>query len=469
MRLTATSPMWIWCALVLVVLFVVWAASLMVSVNGKQEHLTESVQILNHLGRLERDLRELNRKFIIYRQNRETLSYRADWQHLYADYRSYYEVLHYHESTVAGIQRYLGRIHPHVQNMDSLHTVILTSSGDANLAPAESSLHATMRRAMDEVKVSIRTVREEQEQTSQSLTATWRQLYALAILACLLVIALTILLNTYQRELIKRKKTEQTLRESEERFRRLAESASVIPWEANLHTFQFNYVGPRAVELLGYPVAAWYEPDFWPQHLHPEDREYAANFCREAAACQTDFELEYRMIAKDGRTIWLRDYVSVISGENGPSLLRGFLFDITTRKQIEEALRESEEGFRIVFHQSPDGIMLINPHDPQVAWPIVACNEAACRMNGYLGSELIGQPFDILNPLGSEQQDRAKNLETLQRQGTVQLQGINRRKDGSLFPVEISASLIKLNGQEFIVGIERDVSERQQSEKAVLT
>jgi len=255
MRPTAPSPIWIWGALLLVLLFVIWASSLMVSVNGQLQQMSKNIHLLKKLNR--------------------------------------------HEQAIHEQQQYL----------------------------------------------------------SSALAVKWRHLYTLAILSCLLVIVLTVLLNTYQRELMKRKKTEGSLRDSEERFRRLVESVSVIPWEANYKTLQFTYVGPRAVELLGYPVHEWFENDFWSKHLHPGDRDGAVNFCREACACQTDFELEYRMIAADGRIVWLRDYVSVILSDGGPRLLRGFLFDITARKQTEEALRESEERLRSLFNRSREAMI----------------------------------------------------------------------------------------------------------------
>jgi PAS domain S-box-containing protein len=128
------------------------------------------------------------------------------------------------------------------------------------------------------------------------------------------------------------------LHESREHFRRLVETVNVIPWEADLATWRFTYVGPQAVGILGYPVEQWYEDDFWVNQIHPEDRDYTVNFCREASSHKEDFDFEYRMLGADGRVVWLRDLVTVVSGESGSRSLRGFMLDITERKRLEREI-----------------------------------------------------------------------------------------------------------------------------------
>ncbi len=130
------------------------------------------------------------------------------------------------------------------------------------------------------------------------------------------------------------------LHESEKHFRELVETANTIPWRLDLDTWRFTYVGPQAVELLGYPVEDWYAEGFWPDHLSPDDREQAVRFCQESTARCEDHEFEYRMVAADGRAVWIRDSVNVVSAEGGPKMLRGFMFDITARKQAEEELQK---------------------------------------------------------------------------------------------------------------------------------
>ena len=144
-------------------------------------------------------------------------------------------------------------------------------------------------------------------------------------------------------DITERKRAEEELRASKERFQGLVETTNAIAWEADLETWVFTYVSPQVTKLLGYESAEWYKTDFWIKHLHPEDRNFAVNLCAESSRHLTEYEFEYRMIAADGHTVWLRDLVTVVSGSNGQKSLRGYLIDITERKKAEEALREAHE------------------------------------------------------------------------------------------------------------------------------
>ena len=160
------------------------------------------------------------------------------------------------------------------------------------------------------------------------------------------------------RDITERKRKEKQLQASEARLRRLLETTNAIPWEANAKTWQFTYVGPQAVKLLGYPVDQWYEQDFWAGHIDPEDREYAIDFCLKSSQRFKDYEFEYRMIAADGRIVWMHDIVSVTSVNGAPETLRGFMIDITERKQTEQALRKREQQLRAFFEDSATDINL---------------------------------------------------------------------------------------------------------------
>jgi PAS domain S-box-containing protein len=140
-----------------------------------------------------------------------------------------------------------------------------------------------------------------------------------------------------EEEILARQRTESALRASEAQFRELAERGHMLAWEADATSWQFVYVGPQAVELLGYPIGDWYRPGFWVEHLHPDDRERVLEQRRTQSQRETDYELEYRMLGADGRTVWLQVVVHVIRDDGGPRRLRGFMIDITARRRAEEA------------------------------------------------------------------------------------------------------------------------------------
>ena len=140
-------------------------------------------------------------------------------------------------------------------------------------------------------------------------------------------------------------------------FSSLVESLGAIVWEADPETFQFLFVSAHAEAILGYPARQWIdEPDFWRCHTHPDDVAWCAEFCRDSVRNGRDHQFEYRMIAADGRVVWLRDVVTLARSANGETRMRGFMADITDRKMAEAALRESEQRLQLAFEVASIGV-----------------------------------------------------------------------------------------------------------------
>src|SRR5215469_3751735 len=128
-----------------------------------------------------------------------------------------------------------------------------------------------------------------------------------------------------------------------QRFRDLVNSVEGIVWEADAYSFVFSFVSEQAERILGYPVEQWLrEPTFWKDHIHSEDRDLALQFRVQATTEIRNRDFEYRMIAADGRVVWLRDLVTVVLENGRATQLRGVTIDITNRKRTEESLRRSE-------------------------------------------------------------------------------------------------------------------------------
>jgi two-component system, sensor histidine kinase and response regulator len=138
-----------------------------------------------------------------------------------------------------------------------------------------------------------------------------------------------------------------TLRKHGPGFETLIDSIDGIVWEVDFATFSFTYVSPQAERLLGYPLDEWYAtPNAWVKHLHPEDRDAAVDFClAESRACR-HHSFEYRMIAADGRVVWMRDIVTVVLDEGAPVSLRGVMVDVTDARLTEQRLRDSEQRLK---------------------------------------------------------------------------------------------------------------------------
>lgn len=135
--------------------------------------------------------------------------------------------------------------------------------------------------------------------------------------------------------------SEQSARSQRERqrYQSLVESTRAIVWEADPVTLRFTYVSPEVETVLGYPARRWTEePKFWLQHIHAEDRDWAPTFCRRMTESLRDHEFDYRMLAADGRTVWLRDSVNVLVRDGRAEKVVGVMIDITELKTAQEEL-----------------------------------------------------------------------------------------------------------------------------------
>ncbi len=263
--------------------------------------------------------------------------------------------------------------------------------------------------------------------------------------------------------IFEQKQVEIILRSRENHLRQLLETVKVIPWELDLKTWRFIYVGPQAVDLLNYPIAEWYEENFWLNHLHPHDREKSVRFCQEATARCENHELEYRMLAADGRVVWLRDVVSVVKEAGSPTMLRGFMFDITDLKLVEETLRLRERALAA----TSNGIIIA---DARLAHnPVIYVNSAFEKITGYSATDVIGQNCRVLQRTDIQQLPLNELRSSIQAGTSCKVVLRNYRKDGTLFWNELSISPIHdENGKlSHFIGIQTDISLRKLAEASL--
>ena len=179
------------------------------------------------------------------------------------------------------------------------------------------------------------------------------------------------------------------------RVRSLLADLDGIVWEADARTLVFTFVSDGSTPILGYSPSEWLaEPTFWADHIHPEDRErMTAQFVRSATAGWT-FDSEYRFIARDGSTRWLRDRGHVVRDADGrPTLVRGLMVDVTQRRAVEEERRVAEERFRTVVERLPAIVYLEAVEDPEDgSRPLLYVSPQLEVILGYRPEEWMSDP-----------------------------------------------------------------------------
>jgi len=178
------------------------------------------------------------------------------------------------------------------------------------------------------------------------------------------------------------------LEASELQYKELIHSLDVMVWQADPESNNCTYMSPQAKAILGYDQEDWYEPGFWKEKLHPEDREWVISETIKHTREGKNYQIEYRMIKSDGTEIWLSDRVSIIK-ENGISIkIRGVLTDITQKKRAENRLEENERKFKKFLDHSLDIIWTVDS-DGKIRQPNAAVN----KILGYTQAELEGKHF----------------------------------------------------------------------------
>lgn len=247
-----------------------------------------------------------------------------------------------------------------------------------------------------------------------------------------------------------------------QRRSRLLDALPAIAWSADAQTFRFTYVNPAAQTLLGYPAARWLEEStFWVDHIHPEDRNVVM-LCHTETLAARNHELVYRMIAADGRTVWLRDYVNVYCVDDIPVELFGVMVDITREHEAEEASRKSRENFRRMVELSPDCIGV------HVDETYVYVNQAFVNLLGATSEAvIIGQSIFDFGDAGHSDAGLARLAKLRAGESVPYIREKYRRIDGSLIDVEAAALPLPYGGRDAVQIIARDITEKVRVQTAL--
>ncbi|NQT73845.1 MAG: PAS domain S-box protein [Chloroflexi bacterium] len=258
----------------------------------------------------------------------------------------------------------------------------------------------------------------------------------------------------------------QDLRESEERFKEMANLLPQSVFELDL-AGNLTFINNYAFESTGYTHDDFESGMNAIQMFVPEDRERAVGNIAKRLEGTEFTDHEYTILRKDGTTFPALLYSSPILHDGTPIGLRGIVLNITERKQAEEELRESEEKFRVIASSANDAIIMIDNDGRISLW-----NHAATSIFGYTQSEAIGQKLHRFLAPERFHEDSQAGFLSFQKTGkgnaigkTIELAAI--KKNGEESPVELSMSALQLENEWHAVGIIRDITERKRTEAEI--
>ena len=255
-----------------------------------------------------------------------------------------------------------------------------------------------------------------------------------------------------------RRKTEQALKQSEARYRALYDDTPTMYFTLatdgtvlSVNRFGAEQLGYRVEDLVGHSVLSiFYEKD---------KEAVAASLSECLATPEIRRQWEFRKVRKDGTIIWVGETVQVGTSTSGETIVLVTCEDITERRRMEEALRKSELYNRILFENSPIGLVLC-----QLDGTIVDCNERYCAILGRDYGAILGKTYWELTLETYDEQAQAV-METVCRTGKF---GPYEKEyihaSGHLVPVRLFGSLIEKDGELFIVCSVEDITERKQAE-----
>ncbi len=264
-------------------------------------------------------------------------------------------------------------------------------------------------------------------------------------LAILLLLLYAALLPILRRVLGERSRIEDALDATELRHRSLVAQLPLATYVRPLGPLDaLEWMSPQIEPMLGWPVEEWTtNPSRFIDSVHPDDRERVFAAAQQFRASRGRFSEEYRLVARDGRVVWVLDETSVVCDESGRARhLQGVLIDVTERRLGQETLRESEQRFRGAFDSSALGMALTSREGG-----IMRANDVLCEILGYERDELVGMSFsDITHP--EDRRARRSDLDRLRADGVGAYQAERRyvRKDGQVVWCRVSASAIQDEG-----------------------
>ncbi|MBB6646175.1 PAS domain S-box protein [Halobellus ruber] len=250
------------------------------------------------------------------------------------------------------------------------------------------------------------------------------------------------------------------IRESERRFRLIAERIEEVIFLSEPDFSEVFYVNDAYEEIWGEPVERLYEePRSFVDRIDERDREtFESEFAAmlddiEAGEADDRYVFEYRVRPDPDEVRWVRatGYPVEVGDE---TRFVGVVEDITERRELEAT-------YRGIFENVSDGLVVHHPETGEIR----DVNEQFCEMNGYDRQQLIGETVDVVTGPDHGYEQARDRIRAAREEGPQLFEWRNRTADGETFPVEVHLSVVEIRGEERVLGSVRDITERRSTER----
>lgn len=260
-------------------------------------------------------------------------------------------------------------------------------------------------------------------------------------------------------DITEQKQAEEALRQSRQRFRTIFDSVGEAIFIHDPDTGKILDVNRKTCEMYGYSSEEIQQVSI--EDLSSKEPPYTQQHALERLKKAAEGEpqvFEWRAKSKTGRLFW--NEISIRRATIGDrDLLLVTARDITERKQAEKDLRESEGRYRELFNTVPDAVLIFDAETRQ----FIDVNDSAVSLYGYTRDELLRlTQADIT---AEPELSNASIKETLAGERVKVPLRLHRKKDGTVFPVEISTSTFIMAGRKVLCGVVRDITERRRVEE----
>lgn len=196
--------------------------------------------------------------------------------------------------------------------------------------------------------------------------------------------------------------------------------------------------------------------------IHPDDRDMVWDTVQAALKEKTHFQMNYRIITADRRERWVWEQgIGIFTPQGDLVALEGFIADTTAQRRAQQELRRSEEKFSKAFHASPDWITISTLKDGIY----IDVNEAFLEHSGYSIEEVIGRSSLELG-IWERKEERDIQEKKIREHGGISNEEVNfRTKQGDVLTMLWSAEMFEFGGEECILSISRDITDRKNMEE----